>query len=300
MFNGILPLYKPRGMTSHDAIYKLRKILKMKRIGHTGTLDPDVDGVLPICLGPATRVAEYITDGIKAYKGTIILGTTTTTEDASGEVLEKKEVEHPLSRAEIQHAFEQFVGEIRQTPPMYSAVKVNGKKLYEYAREGQAVERPTRHVMIHSISLLNEAEAFTDRIPFQVVCGKGTYVRTLAVQIGEKLGYPAHLDQLTRMVSGGYSLDDCHTLEDIQKAVEKACFADLLAPIERAFQSFPKWFVDEEQEKRVKNGAVLPLPKGFNKDRLAVYNDEGMCLAVYKAHPQKEGLIKPEKVFVQS
>lgn len=286
-------------MTSHDAIYKLRKLLNMKRIGHTGTLDPDVDGVLPICLGAATRVAEYITDGSKAYQGIIKLGTSTTTEDASGELVEKKEVETRFSRLTVEHIFSSFIGEIEQLTPMYSAVKVNGRKLYEYAREGKEVVRPIRHVSIHVLRLIDDESDYGDRIPFEVVCGKGTYVRTLAVQIGETLGYPAHLEQLTRTASGGYSLSDCYSLEAIEKAAQSDHIDKLLAPIERALQSFQKWTVGEEEETKIRHGAVLPLPKGFNKGPIAVYNEEGTGLAVYRKHPTKEGLMKPEKVFVQ-
>lgn len=271
----------------------------MKRIGHTGTLDPDVDGVLPICLGQATRVAEYITDGKKAYRGVIILGASTTTEDASGDVLERKEVTEPIKREQVEAVFHSFLGEIKQIPPMYSAVKVNGKKLYEYAREGKEVERPIRTAMIYSLRILDEADTYRTEIPFEVLCGKGTYVRTLAVDLAAELGYPAHLNELTRILSGGYGLDACHTLEEIEQAAEKGEISALLAPIEKAVADFPKWMVDEETEGRVKNGAVLPRPNGFQNDSIAVYNRNGACLAIYRAHPEKEGWIKPEKVFLQ-
>ncbi|WEG11578.1 tRNA pseudouridine(55) synthase TruB [Pullulanibacillus sp. KACC 23026] len=299
MYDGILPLYKPRGMTSHDAIYKLRKLLHMKRIGHTGTLDPDVDGVLPICLGRATRVAEYITNGIKAYEGTVALGTSTTTEDASGEIVSEKEVEKPIPREKVLTVLQGFLGERQQTPPMYSAVKVRGKRLYEYAREGIPVERPTRQIIIYTLQLRDEASSYMNKIPFEVVCGKGTYVRTLAVEIGEQLGYPAHLESLTRTVSGGYSLEDCYTFSDIEKAVETEKLQDLLAPIEKALQDFQKWIVSNEEESKIQNGAVLPLSEdlNFNNEPIAVYNRKGHCLALYQLHPQKEGFIKPMKVF---
>jgi tRNA pseudouridine55 synthase len=286
-------------MTSHDAIYKLRKILKMKRIGHTGTLDPDVDGVLPICLGQATRVAEYITDGKKAYRGEIILGASTTTEDASGDIIESREVMEPIRRELVEEVLQTFFGEISQTPPMYSAVKVKGKKLYEYAREGKTVERPTRKAMIYSIHLLDDSETYLTEIPFEVFCGKGTYVRTLAVNIGQKLGYPAHLNHLTRILSGGYRLEECRTLEEIERAAEQGQMDQLLAPIEKALEDFQIWIVDEETELRVKNGAVLPQQVGFKDQPIAVYNSNRKCLAIYRKHPEKEGLIKPDKVFIQ-
>ncbi|MEG1369799.1 MAG: tRNA pseudouridine(55) synthase TruB, partial [Carnobacterium sp.] len=191
---GILPLWKERGMTSHDCVFKLRKILQTKKIGHTGTLDPDVDGVLPICVGRATKVVEYMMETGKAYVGEITLGFSTTTEDSSGEVVETKKVSEVPTIAEIDELMKKFEGIITQVPPMYSAVKVNGKRLYEYARNGETVERPERQATIKkfirsSEPVFNE-NAGTVSWRFEVECGKGTYVRTLAVDLGEALGYP--------------------------------------------------------------------------------------------------------------
>lgn len=163
MYEGILPLWKEKGMTSHDCVFKLRKILKMKRIGHTGTLDPSVEGVLPICLGQATKVSEYIMDQGKTYVATISIGTSTTTEDADGDIVENDLTPKSFSRAKILEVLAELTGEITQIPPMYSAVKVNGKKLYEYAREGKEVERPSRKVTIHNIDLLDDKAIFQDR-----------------------------------------------------------------------------------------------------------------------------------------
>ena len=160
---GIIPLFKPKGMTSHDCVFKLRKILKTKKVGHTGTLDPDVSGVLPICIGRATKVAEFITDAGKAYEGEVTLGYSTHTEDASGEIVEEKKVDRIITKDEIEKVFHDFTGTITQTPPMFSAVKVNGKRLYEYARQGMIVERPTRTVNIYSIELLDDRLQFAGR-----------------------------------------------------------------------------------------------------------------------------------------
>src|SRR6476620_5807093 len=154
--DGILPLLKPKGMTSHDCVFKLRKILKTKKVGHTGTLDPDVTGVLPICIGRATKVAEYLTEAGKAYEGEVTLGFSTTTEDASGDKVAEKRITQVFQREQILEVLESLTGKIEQTPPMFSAVKVNGKKLYEYARAGIEVERPTREVTIYEITLLDE------------------------------------------------------------------------------------------------------------------------------------------------
>ncbi|MER2237837.1 MAG: tRNA pseudouridine(55) synthase TruB, partial [Psychrobacillus sp.] len=193
MYEGILPLWKEKGMTSHDCVFKLRKILKMKRIGHTGTLDPSVEGVLPICLGQATKVSEYIMNEGKTYVATVTIGSSTTTEDADGDVVKVDSSEKQFSIDQIKSVLQQLTGQITQTPPMYSAVKVNGKKLYEYAREGKEVERPSRQVTIHYLNILDEDDLFSGQeISFQIEigCSKGTYIRTLAVQIGELLGYP--------------------------------------------------------------------------------------------------------------
>ena len=184
--NGILPLWKPRGMTSHDCVFKLRKLLRTNTVGHTGTLDPEVSGVLPICIGRATKTAEYITASGKTYEGDVTLGYSTTTEDAWGEKVEEKEIDRVITRTEVEEILQSMTGEITQTPPMFSAVKVNGKRLYEYARQGVEVERPSRIVTIHKLQLLDdwiELDPEDPSFSFEVVCGKGTYVRTLAVEI---------------------------------------------------------------------------------------------------------------------
>ncbi len=189
--DGILPLWKERGMTSHDCVFKLRKILHTKKIGHGGTLDPDVEGVLPICVGKGTKVIEYMVDSGKTYEGEITLGFATTTEDVSGEIVEKKPVTTPLSTEQIDQAMAEMTGEITQIPPMFSAVKVNGKRLYEYARNGEEVERPQRKATIYSFERTSEPifneSAQTQSWRFKVVCGKGTYVRTLSVDTGKKI-----------------------------------------------------------------------------------------------------------------
>lgn len=191
MYNGILPVYKERGLTSHDVVFKLRKILKTKKIGHTGTLDPEVSGVLPVCIGTATRVSDYVMDMGKSYNATITLGESTTTEDQTGEVIDKIDVQaNAININEVDAVLKQFEGIIEQVPPMYSSVKVNGKKLYEYARKGETVERPIRKVNIDSIARTSELQFEDGKCHFniEVKCGKGTYIRTLATDIGKQLG----------------------------------------------------------------------------------------------------------------
>src|SRR5699024_7785262 len=258
---GILPLWKEKGMTSHDCVFKLHKILRMKKIGHTGTLDPNVDGVLPICLGSATRIAAYITDSGKEYEAVVSIGTTTETEDADGVVVEQDFSMKKLTRTQIEEALAQLTGKIDQTPPMYSAVKVNGKRLYEYARKGIEVERPTRQVYIESIELRTEAEQFegeTITFPIRVKCGKGTYIRTLAVQIGQLLGYPAHMASLTRTMSGSFEQQQCVTLAEVEEKFAEGQMDDVLLSVEKALEQFPFIELDSEKYAKIKNGQVLP------------------------------------------
>ncbi len=299
---GILPLYKPKGLTSHDCVSKLRRILKIRKIGHTGTLDPETDGVLPICIGRATKVAQYITDAGKAYEGEVTLGISTTTEDASGDIVAVKPVERPITKEEILGVLSKLTGEISQTPPMYSAVKVNGKKLYEYARQGIEVERPTRTVMIYSLDLLDDREIFSGEkiaFRFRAECSKGTYIRTLAVTIGEMLGYPAHMSDLTRIKAASFTLSDCLTFEQIKEKAEAGVISEELKPLEAALTCLPKYQIHDKLIEKVKNGAVFPTPADwkFGNAHVAVIDKNGKVYAIYEAHPKKSGLIKPVKVL---
>lgn len=297
--NGILILHKPRGMTSHDCVMKVRRLFQTRKVGHTGTLDPDVNGVLPICIGKATKVVEYMSGYSKEYEGEVTLGFSTTTEDASGEVVEKKLLTDKWTNEELDKVLNEFKGEQIQVPPMYSAVKVNGRKLYEYARAGKEVERPQRIVTIHSLDRVTDITYKEDAASFRfrVYCSKGTYVRTLAVDIGKKLGYPAHMSDLIRTSSGPYSLEDSITFEQLEECKENGQLFSQLIPFETAVGYLPKTIVDEATEQQIKNGSVLPIKKGLEQMRFTVYNKKGECLAVYKRHPTKDGFVKPEKMF---
>lgn len=299
---GILLLNKPKGLTSHDCIFKLRKMLRIKRIGHTGTLDPDVTGVLPICIGKATKIAEYITDAGKAYEGEVTIGFSTTTEDASGEVVENRPVTRTVTREEILEVLNSLTGEIEQTPPMFSAVKVNGKRLYEYARQGIEVERPTRKVKIYSIELLDNRGEFSGEnisFRFKVSCGKGTYIRTLAVMIGEKLGYPAHMSELIRIQSASFTLEDCLTFEQIEKLIETNTISPHLKPLEEGLSYLPKYQINDTLAEKVKNGALLETPKLLTnvEGPIVIETEEEKAIAIYQSHPTKNGLMKPIKVL---
>ncbi|MDI7741707.1 tRNA pseudouridine(55) synthase TruB [Lysinibacillus fusiformis] len=298
--NGILPLWKERGMTSHDCVFKLRKILKTKKVGHTGTLDPAVEGVLPICIGQATRIAEYLTDAGKTYEAVVSIGRATTTEDAEGETVEENLLHKSITRSQLLEALSQLTGEIEQTPPMFSAVKVNGKRLYEYARKGEVVERPTRKVTIYSLELLDDAQNFegeeaTFRI--RIACSKGTYIRTLAVQIGEKLGYPAHMASLVRTASGTFTEKECVTLKQVEEIMNEGKIDEVILPVEYALTSYPFIEIDETNEKQILNGQVLPIHALLKENDKIVYSIQGKAFAVYIPHPTKEGFMKPEKMF---
>ncbi len=284
-------------MTSHDCVAITRKLLRTKKVGHTGTLDPDVTGVLPLCIGRATKVAQYMTDFSKTYEAVITLGFSTTTEDASGEKVEEKYVDKLPTANEIEQALRAFRGDIEQVPPMYSAVKINGKKLYEYAFKGEVVERPSRKATIHELELIGEVthEEGTVSIPVRVTCSKGTYIRTLAVDIGEKLGFPAHMSFLIRTASGPFKLEECLTFDEIKQMIEDETLS--LFPMEYALSTMPSLTVERELEEKLQNGAVLPQVDEMTEDRLVMYNKDGEAIAIYQKHPEKPGLMKPEKVF---
>lgn len=292
--NGILPLWKPKGMTSHDCVGKIRRLFRTKKVGHTGTLDPEVEGVLPICIGQATKIVPYLTETKKVYIAELSLGTSTDTEDGQGSILEKKEVSHIPSTGEIETVLERFRGQIIQTPPMYSAVKVNGKKLYEYARANETVERPKREVTIHQLQLLGLNE---NRIKFRVVCSKGTYIRTLCVDIGQSLGYPAHMSDLVRTETGSFSQEETVTFDQIEDKVKLEQETNLLLPMIRGLSHLDRFSVDAETCKKVLFGQKLPKPMIDLKTKpfIILYQEE--ILAIYQQHPDKTDQIKPVRVF---
>lgn len=298
--DGILPLWKERGLTSHDCVFKLRKILKMKKIGHTGTLDPEVEGVLPICIGQATRIAEYLTDAGKTYEATVSIGKSTTTEDSEGETVEENTSLKTISREQILHVLSELTGEIEQTPPMYSAVKVKGKKLYEYARQGIEVERPSRKVTIYKLELLDKDEIFEGQeiiFNIRIQCSKGTYIRTLAVQIGQLLGFPSHMSKLVRTASGNFTKENCVKIIDVERAVAEGTVEQMILPIETALSAYPFIEMDESNEKQILNGQVLKLHSLLNENEKIVFSRNGKAIAIYKKHPTKSGMMKPDKMF---
>lgn len=281
-------------MTSHDAVFKLRKILREKKIGHGGTLDPDVTGVLPIAVGKATRVIEYMTDAGKVYQGEITLGYSTTTEDASGEVVDQTPLTPgAVTAQEIDQAMASFVGAITQIPPMYSAVKVNGRKLYEYARAGETVERPSRQVTIKRFERTSDV-VFEDglcRFSFLVACGKGTYVRTLSVDLGQKLGYASHMSALERTASAGLELKDSLTLAEIADRVERDDLSFLL-PLEYGVMDLPRLDLSPEDYQEISVGRFISRQQ---EDALVAAFYEDKVVAILEARGNR---YKPRKVLI--
>lgn len=304
MYNGILPVYKERGLTSHDVVFKLRKILKTKKVGHTGTLDPEVSGVLPICIGSATKVSDYIMEMGKSYEATVTLGISTTTEDQTGDTLEQKAVsESEVSPKAIDEVLKQFEGIITQIPPMYSSVKVNGRKLYEYARNNETVERPERQVNIINIKRISDLHFDNNICQFDITveCGKGTYIRTLATDIGKALNLPAHMSKLTRTQSGGFDLNHSYSLSDIAELHEHEALQRKLFPIEYGLKGLPQIMITDKTIKaKILNGQKF-YKSEFNaaiQTQVVMVDDESeKVLAIYEPHPDKIDEIKPKKVF---
>ncbi|WP_318766011.1 tRNA pseudouridine(55) synthase TruB [Lactiplantibacillus carotarum] len=304
MPDGILPLYKPRGMTSFDCVAQIRKLYQTRKVGHSGTLDPNVDGVLPICIGNATKVVQFLVASGKQYQGSITLGFATTTEDLDGEEVARAPINAPYTAAEIDAVLATMTGELTQIPPMFSAVKVNGRRLYDYARHGETVERPERHVTITSFEQRQPATydltTKTQTIYFTVACSKGTYVRTLAVDFGKKLGVPAVMSDLTRLKSGGFTLDETVTFEQIATHVATGTAQELLAPIDQALSQYPRVTISSDLWSRVKNGVWLLAEDLAIDDPAAnpmvalVYQDGLKCLYSYRPEEQR---YKPFKMF---
>lgn len=286
-------------MTSHDCVMKVRKLLHIKKVGHTGTLDPNVEGVLPICIGEATKIIPFLSDLQKVYIAEIALGKSTTTEDTDGEVVEVRKVTQAPSDEEVKEVLQKFTGKIEQTPPIYSAIKVKGKRLYEYARKGIDVERPVRHVTVFSIEKLPlNSETTNERIRMKVTCSKGTYIRTLCVDIGEKLGYPAHMAYLQRIESDSFHLDETYTFSDIQQKVNNHQDIEaLLLPIDQGLRHLYTLNVDEDIKEKVLYGQKLPLPKKHIETNPFKVMFQDKLLAIYEKHPKNKHEIKPVRVF---
>lgn len=254
LYNGIINIYKEKGFTSHDAVAKLRGILKMKRIGHTGTLDPEAEGVLPICLGKATKLADMLTDTDKTYDAVLKLGITTNTQDMTGHILKESEVKTGLS--DLEAVINRYIGSYDQLPPMYSAIRVNGKRLYELARQGMEVERKTRRVQIRDIRIMSYSEV-EHEARLIVDCSKGTYIRTLLHDIGEDLGCGGAMKSLVRVRAGSFTLSDALKLSDVQRLHMEGGLDKYIKPIEDMFPDYPCIYVSPEWDRIVHNGNLV-------------------------------------------
>ncbi len=299
--NGIINIYKEKGYTSHDVVAKLRGILKQKKIGHTGTLDPDAIGVLPVCLGNATKVCDLLTDKDKTYETVLKLGIETDTQDMTGNILEKKEV--AATEENIVHVIQSFIGEYNQVPPMYSALKVNGKKLYELAREGKVIERKPRQVVIYDIVIKN-INMQDKEVAFSVSCSKGTYIRTLCHDIGERLGCGGCMKTLIRTKAGMFEIADSITLEQVADMQKKETLAEKILAVDAVFSEKEKIVVAEQAITLLQNGNPLKEqnlqeipPILADAMQFRVYDDKNIFRAVYE-YRQKDKKFWPIKMFL--
>ncbi|AJZ57578.1 tRNA pseudouridine(55) synthase [Paraburkholderia fungorum] len=293
--DGVLLLDKPLGLSSNDALIRAKRLYLAKKAGHTGTLDPLATGLLPLCFGEATKFSQDLLEADKTYEATMRLGIRTTTGDAEGEPIDTRDV--TCDQAMVQVAMQKFLGDIVQVPPMYSALKRDGKPLYEYARAGQTVEREGRQVTIHALDML--ACTLPD-VTFRVTCSKGTYVRTLAEDIGEALGCGAHLVALRRTGVGALTLENSVTLDALSDATESERDA-WLQPVDALLSTFPSVTLNEDATRRFLHGQRLKLSEltitgeAVNAPRVRVYAEEGRLLGVAK---QGEGVLAPERLVV--
>lgn len=302
--NGIINVYKEKDFTSFDVVAKLRGILKQKKIGHTGTLDPDAVGVLPVCLGNATKLCDMLTDKKKEYIAEFVLGKETDTQDISGQVL--KEVEVTCNEAEVISAVQSFVGDYEQLPPMYSAIKVDGKRLYELARQGKEVERKKRPVTFYEIEIL---KVELPLVSIRVLCSKGTYIRTLCHDIGQKLGCGAAMTSLERTRSGMFTKENAFTLAEIEKMRDEGRLDGIIMPVDHVFGHLPELIVSGEIEKRILNGNLiyknecekLGLTDCYAEgSKIRIYkenNKSSNFIAVYQYSKAKKGMV-PDKMFL--
>jgi len=298
MIHGVINIKKEKGYTSHDVVAKLRGIVGQKKIGHTGTLDPDATGVLPVCLGKATKLCDMLTDKNKTYETIMLLGKVTDTQDVSGEVLSEKATDN-LTEDMVKETILSFVGEYMQVPPMYSALKVNGKKLYELAREGIEVERKARPVTIIGIVI---KEINLPRVRMEVSCSKGTYIRTLCHDIGEKLGCGACMEELVRTRVSRFALNDSLTLEEVASLKEEGRLEDVIVRVDEMFHEYDALTLKDEFAAFAYNGNVF-FAKHIKehvelKDGklFRVYDEHGRFIAIYKYNKGKY-LFKLEKMF---
>lgn len=298
MIHGIVIIDKEAGFTSHDVVAKLRGICGQKKIGHTGTLDPAATGVLPVCLGSATKLCDMLTDRDKEYVAELLLGVSTDTQDTTGTVLFERRVE--ATGEEVLKVCEGFVGPYDQVPPMYSALKIDGKRLYQLAREGKSVERKPRHVMIHELEVL---ECRLPVVKLRVACSKGTYIRTLCADIGEKLGCGGTMQSLRRTRSGGFSLEDAMTLGELQKLKDAGRLPTVVHSVDSVFGDCPRLHIEEAYDLLLENGNPILTECTVEKEQYAAgkwvrfYRQDDSFAGIY-AYDKEKKKYMPVKMFL--
>jgi tRNA pseudouridine55 synthase len=308
--NGILNVLKPAGMTSFDVIAVARKITHQRKIGHTGTLDPSAVGVLPICLGSATKAIEFMIDKDKVYRAEMTLGVTTDTQDSSGKVISSHVVD--ITQNEIVDVCKNFIGEIAQLPPMYSAIKIGGKKLYEIARQGETIERQARNITVYNINIIriwddisifsengSTVQYETKKVLFDVHCSKGTYIRTLCNDIGEKLGCGGHMSFLVRTRAGSYDINSAYTLEEIMELAKENTLSSKLIPVESLFEDLDKVQLNEADAAKYNNGVWIKatFEKGNQSTAKRVYDNKGTFLGIGEIFNDGRGVYLKSKKF---
>lgn len=301
MIHGVLNIYKEKGYTSHDVVARLRRIVGQKKIGHTGTLDPEAEGVLPVCLGKATKLCDLLTDKDKTYEAVLLLGISTDTQDTTGKILEEKNTAD-LREEAVREVVLSFEGEYDQIPPMFSALKVGGKKLYELARDGKEVERKPRHVQIYRIRIL---QIDLPRVRMEVTCSKGTYIRTLCHDIGEKLGCGGCMESLLRTRVERFGVAESLRISEVEQLMDEGTFQEHMIKVDEMFPDYQKVYLTPEASAAVRNGNSFRLGdviwiselSGFqNAERVRVYDEERNFIAVYEFEKENQ-LFKIVKMF---
>ena len=303
--NGILNIFKPKGITSYQAVKEVRNILGIPKAGHTGTLDPSASGVLLVCIGQATKIAEFLVGMEKHYQGEMILGISTDSQDSEGKIVQKREVKTDIDEKRIIDIFQKYEGIISQMPPMFSAVHYKGERLYRLARKGIEVKRSPKEIKIHKLNLMNFNQK-TAIVKFEVICSKGTYIRTLCNDIGDELGCGAHLLNLVRKKVGNFSIEDSLNLEELKK--EKSLGKRYLISIDSALEELDKITVKSEAIKTVLNGGIISseqiveIPKGLKTRKnnfFKIFDVKGNFLSIGTSIKKngKNIFFKPVKVF---
>lgn len=293
--DGLINIYKEKGFTSHDVVAKMRGILHMKKIGHTGTLDPDAMGVLPVCIGKGTRLCSLLENHDKTYEAVLLLGLETDTQDISGKIVDKKTVS--VTEEQVLAVLDGFRGKIMQIPPMYSALKVNGKKLYEYAREGKVIERSPRPVEIYELKVKNMD---LPRVTLTVTCSKGTYIRTLCHDIGRALGCGGCMESLVRTRVGSFYLKDSITLQELEEKRDRNLLESCIVSVEELFADFPGVHTAEMYDILVRNGNRIGnnmLKEKTVENKVRMYDSSGLFVGIYEYDPGRKDY-KPLKMFL--